>query len=272
MLLSTYSASIFGLRMRVWKRDFTALITGYNTDVECDGIVYHIQTEDKGVEHPLILSLVYLEGAILASKRSPYDDLVIGGFDEEILTQRLQRQHKLICAAVRAGRIDDLKRLNERESHAKTTIEPNSAADESSALAEDPIPSDTPAMAVEQASREEESSMVSEPLSTGADEEEALQVALLEEMELRAGQSVTLRVIVSRASRNAREPVPRARVTLKTLGTNFQPESTISTTDDDGIALLFALLPKFTTGRAAILIRVEADGEIAELRRIILPA
>ena len=86
----------------------TALITGYNTDVEFDGIVYHIQTEDKGVEHPIILSLVYVDGAILASKRSPYDDLIVGGFDAEILTRRLQRQHKLICAAVRAGRIEEV--------------------------------------------------------------------------------------------------------------------------------------------------------------------
>src|SRR3979411_1099304 len=87
-------------------RLLTALITGYNTDVEFDGIVYHIQTEDKGVEHPIILSLVYVDGAILASKRSPYDDLIVDGFDKEILTRRLQRQHKLICAAVRAGRIE----------------------------------------------------------------------------------------------------------------------------------------------------------------------
>lgn len=114
--------------------------------------------------------------------------------------------------------------------------------------------------------------MVGDPVSAGADEEDALQVALLEESELRAGESVTLRVMVSRSSRNVREPVPRARVTLKTLGTNFRPESTTSTTNDEGIALLFALLPKFTTGRAAILVRVEVDGDVAELRRIILPA
>jgi hypothetical protein len=252
------------------------LITGYNTDVECDGIVYHIQTEDKGVEHPLILSLVYLEGAILASKRSPYDDLVIGGFDEQILTQRLQRQHKLICAAVRAGRIDDLKRLSERESPPKTNTEPIPAADESPAPVGDSTPSETAAIAAEQVDREAESSNAGEPLSPGADEEDALQVALLEERELRGGASVTLRVLVSRPGRSpgqsAREPVARARVTLKTLGTNFRTESTIATTDDDGIALLFALLPKFTTGRAAILIRVEVDGDVAELRRIILPA
>lgn len=92
------------------------VITGFNTDVEHDGVTYHVQTEDKGLETPLILSLVYTGGEILASKRVRYDDLVASGFDEKILADRLQRQHKLICAAIRAGRIDDLRKMSERDS------------------------------------------------------------------------------------------------------------------------------------------------------------
>lgn len=249
------------------------MITGYNTDVECDGIVYHVQTEDKGVEHPVILSLVFIDGAILASKRSPYDDLVIGGFDEEILTQRLQRQHKLICAAVRAGRLDDLKRLSEREFAMKPPRSAELASEEPASVANGPgKPDHSAAVAVKEAASDDVSTANDPLLTGGADEEEVLKVTLLEERELRAGQSVTLRVMVSHSSHDGPEPVPSARVTLKTLGTNFQPESTVSTTDNDGIALLFALLPKFTSGRAAILIRVEVDGEIAELRRIIQSA
>lgn len=95
------------------------MITGFNTDIEYEGITYHVQTEDKGLETPLILSLVYNRGTILASKRSSYDDLLAEKFDEKVLAQRLQKQHKLICAAVRAGRIEDLKRMTEKESVAK---------------------------------------------------------------------------------------------------------------------------------------------------------
>ena len=69
------------------------MITGYNTDVEYEGVVYHVQTEDKGLQTPIILSLVYVGGAILASKRAPYDDLITSGFDKQILAERLQRQH-----------------------------------------------------------------------------------------------------------------------------------------------------------------------------------
>ncbi len=87
------------------------MITGYNTDVEHDGVVYHVQTEDKGLDSPLVLSLVYAGGAILASKRSSYKDLIAAGFDEAVLTERLQRQHRLICAAINAGRLDELKKM-----------------------------------------------------------------------------------------------------------------------------------------------------------------
>lgn len=97
------------------------MITGFNTDIEFDGVTYHVQTEDKGLSRPIILSLVYDRGTILASKRSPYDDLVNGKLDEDALAERLQKQHKLICAAVRAGRIEDLKKMTLKESSDRRT-------------------------------------------------------------------------------------------------------------------------------------------------------
>lgn len=88
------------------------MITGFNTDIEHDGVVYHVQTEDKGLDTPIILSLVYSGGTILASKRSPYKDLIAEGFTDEALAERLKRQHRLICAAIHSGRIGDLKKMS----------------------------------------------------------------------------------------------------------------------------------------------------------------
>ena len=90
------------------------MITGFNTDIEHEGVIYHVQTEDKGLDSPLILSLVYVGGTILASKRSPYQDLIVTGFSDEVLAERLKRQHRLICAAINSGRIDDLKKMSGR--------------------------------------------------------------------------------------------------------------------------------------------------------------
>ena len=225
------------------------MITGYNTDVEHDGVTYHIQTEDKGLQSPIILSLVYTGGAILASKRSPYDDLIASGFSPEILAERLQRQHKLICAAVHAGRIEELKKLAERDSAKQSTGPLPKVASETGPPGE-----------------------AQDRFAVAEESEDGLSIKLLDEKELRAGESVTLRIQVTRTAAEGREPAARASITLKTLGSSFQPASTFSTTDSTGRSSISIALPFFTSGRAAILIRAEAEGEVAELRRIIQSA
>ncbi|MFY9618344.1 MAG: hypothetical protein WAM70_08410 [Pyrinomonadaceae bacterium] len=243
------------------------MITGYNTDVEHNGVVYHVQTEDKGLRTPMILSLVYTGGAILASKRSPYDDLIASGFEEKALVERLERQHKLICAAVHAGRIEDLKRMSERapvsdESVVGASTQPiQTGGEEARAIA----PGSTPAT--------EASAVVpSERFSINEENDDALTISLLDEKQLRPGESVTLRIEVTKRTESGRTPAAKANITMKVLGSSFQPSSTYSTTDSAGHSAISVTLPAFKTGRAAILIRAEADGEVAELRRIIHPA
>ena len=309
------------------------MITGFNTDIEHEGVVYHVQTEDKGLETPFILSLVYVGGAILASKRSPYTDLLGEGFDAAALGERLQRQHKLICAAITAGRIEDLKQLNRRENEemsargkrARRAAPPpqntqdmpspapaEAGAHEASAPAEsesisaevgaaevgaevgaplhveampeaaEPLPVE--AVLIEPEAAEQDAAAGTPPLAdappqagTQPQEEEpihveldgALYVNLLEERDYRAGEIVTLRVRVSRGPIESREAVADAAVTVKVLGTEFRPLILSSKTDQDGVAVVHAWLPRFTSGRAAILVRASSDGYSAELRRAV---
>ncbi len=324
------------------------MITGFNTDIEFDGITYHVQTEDKGLDNPLILSLVYVGGAILASKRAPYTDLVGSGFDESILTERLNRQHKLICAAVRSGRIEDLKRLSDGDAPAvarrakkpkveravkpqsETAEQTHDAADEVVAPArvepkssvvveakpspppsppgdaqsspagsfepsildlvvdyndpigdegvnsrtppaplppptEQPPPPPQPTETLPRQVLEE----VAGAVASAVEEDQALYLALLDdEGDFRAGELVTVRIRVGRG-KYGQAPVSEASVTVKVLGTTFRPLILSTLTDDNGIAVVRALLPRFTSGRAAILIRAVVDGEDTELRRII---
>lgn len=246
------------------------MLTGFNTDVEYDGVVYHVQTEDKGLQTPFILSLVYTGGAILASKRSPYNDLVADGFDESVLAQRLSRQHKLICAAVHAGRIEDLRRLGERDVAEKATLRQQAAARERTDFSS----SDPEIEASGPAEIKPEPVIVSDHFAKPASDkdQEPLRVILLDEVELRSGESVTLRILVSRAGADRREPARKARVVVKTLGSTFRPTSTMATTNPQGIAVVPILIPSFASGRAAILIQAHIDGETAELRRIITAA
>jgi hypothetical protein len=236
------------------------VITGFNTDVEHDGVIYHVQTEDKGLQTPFILSLVYTGGAILASKRAPYNDLIASGFSNEALAERLERQHKLICAAVHAGRIEELKRLGERDT-AKLPPAPKPAEPE-------PVEAAPPEEAMPTAPLPP----VEDRIAVSADAEEGLAITLMDEKELRAGESITLRIQVTRPTKNGRKPAAKAGITVKLLGSNFQSSSTFSTTDSTGRSSISVSLPMFSIGRGAILVRAELDGDVVELRRIIQPS
>jgi hypothetical protein len=366
-------------------------------------VTYHVQTEDKGLETPLILSLVYVGGAIIAAKRTPYEDLLSKGFDEKVLTERLQRQHKLICAAIKAGRVEELKKMSGANGDA--AAEPARAADgapakpagsrrkkaaqpraEATAPAEDKAAEDktdedktdevktdevkevkadkgraaeggtangkkaaaeeapaAPVVGVEKkrdvsdrvvhpafgldiltnlvdeisalgeaqggaASSARESRAAAQepaprapeelqveivPLSAGADEPEILKVEPLpfafqgapaavepetpeelylslldDEGDFRAGQLATIKVHVGRGA-YGRSPVAGAAVTVKILGTTFRPLILTTDTDERGLAIIRALLPRFNSGRAALIIRATSGEEFSELRRII---
>lgn len=91
------------------------MITGFNTDVRHGGCVYHVQTEDRGRDHPILESLVYIGGTIVAKKMTPYSDQVSQGATEEAIASLLRKQHQVIIAAIKAGRIEDLVRHSKED-------------------------------------------------------------------------------------------------------------------------------------------------------------
>lgn len=345
------------------------MITGFNTDIPYDGVTYHVQTEDKGLDTPLILSLVYVGGAIIASKRTPYADLISKGFDEQVLTERLQRQHKLICAAIKSGRVEDLKRMSganggsaqpaaeasevvrktastkrkrsdapapkppaaaqtveqkaaprtpveegapPAEEGAPPAVEPHepevaapppaksvpplgvkakpepdivilsSLADEISALdyysfappkKEAAPPPSPPRPEVAEVTTAEfvpvEPLLVAEVVEESEELSDEIYLSLLDdEGEFRAGQLVTIKIYVGRGA-YGQLPVGEANLTVKVLGTSFRPLIVTTTTDEHGVGVVRALLPRFNSGRAAIIIRAVAGDTSAEMRRII---
>ena len=287
-----------------FERPFNTVITGFNTDIEHDGVVYHVQTEDKGLDSPIILSLVYAGGTILASKRSPYEDLIAEGFSDEVLAERLKRQHRLICAAIHSGRINDLKRMSGRGKQAPATQEVTEA--ESSEL--DTAPSTTveepfeieywpmtqewtpppPREETEEVARVEEEeqqqyqpeeaaeSDVSEEITPEPVSEEPLEdglaITLLDDEEFYSGQRCTLRILISNRTGGNERPMANMNVSVKILGTTFRPLIYTLKTESDGVASITTEIPQFTSGRAAVLVRAVAKDQAAELRRIIHPA
>ena len=280
------------------------MITGFNTDIEHEGVVYHVQTEDKGLDSPLILSLVYAGGAILASKRSRYEDLIEAGFNEEVLTQRLQRQHRLICAAINAGRLEELKRMGAkaRVEAADPEVEATEPGTENFATLttgeEATIPS--PVLEARAATNDSLPSAdvtLEEPRSPQTDvasqsplspytihdprrqipqkvvqAESGVALTILNEDEFRAGETFTVRILLADNSLSKPRPLPGVPVSVKVLGTAFRPQIYSVKTERDGVAIVSIKMPRFTSGRAAVLIRTELKGETIEARRVIHPA
>jgi hypothetical protein len=285
------------------------VITGFNTDIEHDGVIYHVQTEDKGLDSPIILSLVYAGGTILASKRSPYEDLIAEGFSDEVLAERLKRQHKLICAAIHSGRIDDLKKMSGRGKAssqqekavaeepgevetAPATVEepfeieywpvsqewtpPPTAADEELAAIMEPgmEPRYEPVEATAAPSEpveEEEVQEAEEPVSEPV-LEDGLFITLLDDDEFYSGQRYNLRVMIGNRTAGDEKPLANVSVSVKVLGTTFRPLIYTLKTESDGVATVSTQMPQFTSGRAAVLVRAVTKDQAAELRCIIHPA
>jgi hypothetical protein len=82
------------------------MITGFNTDVRHRGVIFHVQTEDKGASNPVVESLVYVGGRVLASKRSDYTQLGYSGQGDKGIQAIMERQHRLMIAAIQGGRLD----------------------------------------------------------------------------------------------------------------------------------------------------------------------
>jgi hypothetical protein len=84
------------------------MITGFNTDVEFSGCIYHVQTEDRGLDNPIIESLVYTGGEIVASRKTRYTDLIASGcFSEDGLMKRMEAQHRELMEEIRHGKCSD---------------------------------------------------------------------------------------------------------------------------------------------------------------------
>ncbi|MDP3278982.1 MAG: hypothetical protein Q8Q09_27565 [Deltaproteobacteria bacterium] len=84
-------------------------LLGYNTNVRHKGRVFHIQTEDSGVNHPHVMTHLFADGGrILKSTKTTYSELV-GVPDMAVLVKKImQDQHKAMFIALRDGQFDHL--------------------------------------------------------------------------------------------------------------------------------------------------------------------
>jgi hypothetical protein len=84
------------------------MLSGFNTNVRHRGVLFHVQTEDSGRNHPHVITHLYHGGTILASEKSSYRDLL----EEEGLQAKvrslMEGQHAAMLQRLRSGELDEL--------------------------------------------------------------------------------------------------------------------------------------------------------------------
>jgi hypothetical protein len=80
------------------------MLVGYNTNISYKDVTYHIQTEDSGKGNPLIVTLLYSKGAILASRKTNYSQHLQDPDLEEKLRKIMKIQHKSMIKDLLAGK------------------------------------------------------------------------------------------------------------------------------------------------------------------------
>lgn len=81
--------------------------SGFNTNVRHRGVLFHVQTEDSGLSHPHVTTLLFQRGNIMASEKYSYAD-ELGSPELDGRVRRLMvSQHKAMLEGLRAGAHDE---------------------------------------------------------------------------------------------------------------------------------------------------------------------
>ncbi len=103
-------------------------LLGYNNNVRHRGRIFHIQTEDSGVNSPRIMTHLFADGGrIVKSTRTDYSEHLERSDMVLVVKEMMKEQHKAMFVALRSGELDETIGFDE-------DAPPNSVADDSEAL------------------------------------------------------------------------------------------------------------------------------------------
>lgn len=82
------------------------MVLGFNHNIRYKGELFHVQTEDSGLANPHIITLLYLGGTILCSKKTSYADIIKAEQLEQVVGSIMKEQHKEMMRRLKAGEFD----------------------------------------------------------------------------------------------------------------------------------------------------------------------
>ncbi|MEJ2698426.1 MAG: hypothetical protein P8Z70_02020 [Desulfuromonadales bacterium] len=84
------------------------MVVGFNHNFRYKGEVYHVQTEDGGLKSPNIVTLLYKDGTILASRKTSYTDILGTEHLAQVVEELMKEQHKEMLRRLKEGEFDAL--------------------------------------------------------------------------------------------------------------------------------------------------------------------
>jgi len=80
------------------------MVFGHNSNVDVGSNTIHVQTEDRGVAHPVIDTTVHWKGRVLHRRSLDYKDLLpLDQEKEAALKARVDEQHRSVVEEIRSG-------------------------------------------------------------------------------------------------------------------------------------------------------------------------
>ena len=229
------------------------MITGFNTDIKHNDKVYHIQTEDKGLQNPYIESLVYVGGEILASKKTSYADQVKTGVDDKWIGSLMEQQHRTMIAAIKRGRFD-------------SPADPTKVGTPRPTMS---VPNPGTATAVETETAEEKTldQVIIDYLASEA-ESEHLELSVLNPVEFYSGSAVEIRVATKKSL--SQSAIPAAAIEVKVISTVEPPRVIFrGKTAADGTVTVRCSIPAFREGTAAVIISAASPIGNDEVKQLV---
>ena len=120
---------------------FPSPLLGYNNNVRHKGRVFHIQTEDSGINHPHIITHLFMDGGrILKSVKTSYAEHIGTDAMGDKVRALMKDQHKAMFIALRDGQYDEVvfgkKTASSPENKAVPAPAPSSPESVSSLIAD----------------------------------------------------------------------------------------------------------------------------------------
>ncbi len=208
------------------------MITGFNTDIDFEDRVFHVQTEDRGRSNPIIETLVYTGGQIVCARKTSYSELLTeGGYSEAVVHDRMETQHRELIRDIREGSFskEDLQPFG------GNVISNRSFDEVVRGFLEENIP-------IEQ-----------------------IRLEVLAPEELRAGGRQTLTLHVT--EKTTERPLSGAQVMIKLVTNGGDATELISSrTDEAGSVEAACDIPGQPGAGAAVICEAEASGKRAQVR------